>query len=276
MDRGVVEDEFRRSRHRVEILPADPVQAAVMINALGIPRGHPRRHRTEHRRRVGRSRLVPGTSVRATPGCSSASTRGTASAAGSSRRGPATSSSSRTTSWAGSSPWIPAGSGSAGGGWPTSRRTRCAGRTWTWGTPSSSSGWPTATWPGSRRGSGGGEYDIRTLRGDDGIFVAPPLWAEGPPIYERDRAQIPMTELWTYVHVTMQRLEAVPPGSPVRLSAFGQPRPPARSIPGDVGESAGQSPMGIVGSRSGTKMSNERPGLPSARSRKSPGELGRR
>ncbi|HEY7283062.1 MAG TPA: DUF2625 family protein [Actinomycetota bacterium] len=86
----------------------------------------------------------------------------------------------------------------------------------------------------------------------------------------------PMTELWTYVHVTMQRLEAVPPGSPVRLSAFGQPRPPARSIPGDVGESAGQSPMGIVGSRSGTKMSNERPGLPSARSRKSPGELGRR
>jgi hypothetical protein len=34
--------------------------------------------------------------------------------------------------------------------------------------------------------------------------------------------------------------------------------------------------MGIVGSRSGTKMSNERPGLPSARSRKSPGELGRR
>jgi hypothetical protein len=71
----------------------------------------------------------------------------------------------------------------------------------------------------------GWEYDIRTLDGDDGLFVAPPLWAEGPPVAERDRARVPMTELWTYAHVTMQQLEQVPPGSAVGISGLGLPTP---------------------------------------------------
>jgi hypothetical protein len=71
----------------------------------------------------------------------------------------------------------------------------------------------------------GWEHDIRTLSGDDGIFVAPPLWAEGPPIGERLRTQVPMKELWTYAHTTMRQLEGVPAGSSVRIGVVEPPAP---------------------------------------------------
>jgi len=71
----------------------------------------------------------------------------------------------------------------------------------------------------------GWEHEIHKLSGDDGIFVAPPLWAEGPPIGERLRAQVPMKELWTYAHTTMRQLEGVPAGSPVSFSAMEPPAP---------------------------------------------------
>ena len=64
--------------------------------------------------------------------------------------------------------------------------------------------------------------DVAALSGDQGIFVAPPLWAEGPPMRERSRADVPMTELWTYAHTTMHQLEGVPPGSPVRTRVHGR------------------------------------------------------
>jgi hypothetical protein len=69
-------------------------------------------------------------------------------------------------------------------------------------------------WPGWRD-------DVAALSGDHGFFVAPPLWAEGPPMRERSRADVPMTELWTYAHMTMQLLEGVPPGSTVRTRFHG-------------------------------------------------------
>jgi len=71
-------------------------------------------------------------------------------------------------------------------------------------------------WPGWRQ-------EVGPVSGELGIFIAPPLWAEGPPIGERRRAQVPMTELWTYAHVTMRHLEGVPEGSPVTISALGEP-----------------------------------------------------
>jgi hypothetical protein len=63
----------------------------------------------------------------------------------------------------------------------------------------------------------GWEEDVAALDGDQGFFVAPPLWAEGPPMPDRSRVDVPMTQLWTYAHQTMERLEGVPEGSPVRF-----------------------------------------------------------
>src|SRR4029078_1309160 len=51
----------------------------------------------------------------------------------------------------------------------------------------------------------GWQNEIQALRGDPGLFVAPPLWAEGPPFWERSRTDVPMTKLWTYAHDTMLR-----------------------------------------------------------------------
>ena len=53
----------------------------------------------------------------------------------------------------------------------------------------------------------GWEQEVYALSGSEGIFIAPPLWAEGPPIAQRNRTDVPMTELWTYAHRTMHRLE---------------------------------------------------------------------
>lgn len=71
-------------------------------------------------------------------------------------------------------------------------------------------------WPGWRP-------EVSAMSGDDGIFLAPPLWAEGPPIDERRRAEVPMTALWTYAHATMEQLEGVPEGATVNVAAMSRP-----------------------------------------------------
>jgi hypothetical protein len=79
----------------------------------------------------------------------------------------------------------------------------------------------------------GWQNEVAALSGDQGIFVAPPLWAEGPPFWERSRTDVPMTGLWTYAYTTMRHLEGVPDGSPVKI---GVPGPPA---PGEEGPTPG-------------------------------------
>jgi len=76
------------------------------------------------------------------------------------------------------------------------------------------------------------EDDVAKLSGDQGLFVAPPLWAEGPSMAERSRVEVPMTELWTYAHTTMERLEGVPAGASVRIRVRETPPPDDESPPG--------------------------------------------
>ena len=73
----------------------------------------------------------------------------------------------------------------------------------------------------------GWQEEVQALSGDQGIFVAPPLWAEGPPLRERTRTDVPMTKLWTYAHDTMRKLQDVPEGSVVPIGVANRPWPGA-------------------------------------------------
>jgi hypothetical protein len=223
----VIEDWFRRSRHHVELFHADPLGAAVMIDNLGID---PESTVAEVARNIGGGfvdhgwfRLLGSGHERMTLGLDV--WNGVDSRLEPSRPGDL----------------FVVGNDAVGGffaidaGGLGLRRGRVAylapdAMRWEdlemgypefvrWLAEGDLAGFAEGTrWPGW-------EYDIRALSGDDGIFFAPPLWAQGPPVAGRDRTRVPMTELWTYAHVTMQQLERVPPGSPVRISALDRPAP---------------------------------------------------
>jgi hypothetical protein len=56
-------------------------------------------------------------------------------------------------------------------------------------------------WPGWER-------DTAALSPDQGFSVYPFLWAEGPPIEERSRRAVPMTELWGLHHDLARQMHA--------------------------------------------------------------------
>jgi hypothetical protein len=43
----------------------------------------------------------------------------------------------------------------------------------------------------------GWQDEVSKVEGDRAYSIAPPLWAEGPPLAERDRRAVPVTELWS-------------------------------------------------------------------------------
>jgi hypothetical protein len=64
----------------------------------------------------------------------------------------------------------------------------------------------------------GWEDEVGPLSGDEALLVIPPLPVAGPPLAERPRRPVPMTELWEL----SQQLAQVPDGAPLAFRVTGE------------------------------------------------------
>lgn len=64
----------------------------------------------------------------------------------------------------------------------------------------------------------GWEEEVRPLGGDQALAIYPPLWAQGPPLGERHRAPVPMSEMWSIqTQVYGPGLKDLPDGAQVTI-----------------------------------------------------------
>jgi Protein of unknown function DUF2625 len=63
------------------------------------------------------------------------------------------------------------------------------------------------------------EPEVATATGDQGFAVYPFLSMDGPPIADRSRRLVPMTELWATIWQLSDQLGDLPPGVEVRFEA---------------------------------------------------------